>query len=70
MKPTGGYPANRRRVGAANMFTPALNNITGSKPAKGPSLVFTPSPSKKSVPKGNQFGSPKYKPSNGKGVSY
>lgn len=32
MKATGGYPANRRRAGAANNFTPALNNIMGPKP--------------------------------------
>lgn len=44
MKQIGGYPANRRRAGAANNFTPALNNITGQRPAKGPSLVFKAKP--------------------------
>lgn len=44
MRDTGGYPANRRRASAANNFTPALNNITGKRVAKGPSLVFKAKP--------------------------
>jgi hypothetical protein len=50
MKAQGGYPANRRRAGAANNFTPALNNITGpSKPFSLP---------KKKAP-GNNYKVPK-----------
>lgn len=64
MRDTGGYPANRRRASAANNFTPALNNITGNRPSKGPSLVFKLKPAKKWNPK------PGYKPSNGIGVGY
>jgi len=58
--------ALKGKAGAANQFTPALNNITGKYPTKT-AKKMTPKPNK---PAFKQYGDKGYKPSDGTGVGY